>query len=89
MPQVKIYFTPRPVIPTENPFNIKGVPDGYFLGCTSSSCFCVSVFEQIVEEFRAIAPKEEDVCVVNSILFISPELAAIVMDNPNIAPLRC
>ena len=85
---MSIIFSPRPVIPTENPFYMKGVPPGYLLACTSDSCFCWSVFERIVEDFRGIAQKEEDVVVVNTILFVSPELASLVKSNPEIAPVR-
>lgn len=86
--RMQIVFRPRPVIPVENPFHLKGVPSGYLLACTSDSCFCQSVFANIVDGFRAIAQKEEDVCVINTILFISPELAAVVENNPEMAPVR-
>jgi hypothetical protein len=86
---MSIIFTPRPAIPSKNPFiNMKGVPSGYFLVCTSDSCFCRSVFKKIVKCYRDISSKEEDVCLVDTMLFVSPDIADLVKRNPEIAPLR-
>ena len=83
-----IIFTPTRVIPVTNPFSFKGVPSDYLLACTSDSCFCQSVFDEVVKGFQSIAPTQEDVLLVNTILFVSPRLGNLVKENPQIAPVR-
>jgi hypothetical protein len=86
--QTTIVFLSSPVIPVENPFKFRDVPDDFLLGCTSDSCFSVSCFEKIAEEFRAISPQDSDVIIINTILFVSPAIAKIISENPDLAPSR-
>jgi hypothetical protein len=90
--QTTTVFLSSPVIPVENPFKFRDVPNDFLLGCTSDSCFSVSCFEKIAEEFRAISPQDSDVIITNTILFailfVSPAIAKIISENPDLAPSR-
>ncbi len=81
-----IHFNPRPALPTPNPFGaLAGLPEGYELICTSDSCFCRSVFEEIVSTYEKLG---DTFLYINSILFVSPEVAKKVKENVELAPMR-
>jgi|LakMenEpi03Aug12_release.lakeMendotaPanAssembly.Ray.scaffolds.fasta_scaffold00586_35 hypothetical protein len=86
--QTSIVFMSSPVIPVKNLFNFSAVPSDYLLACTSDSCFHRGNFNKIVEQFKSIAPQESDVITVNTILFVSPAIAKMINENPELAPQR-
>lgn len=56
--------------------------------CTSDSCFCRSAFDAIVTAYRSLAIDSSEVIVQSTSLYVSPRIALLAKENPDLIPNR-